>query len=101
MVCGVVRSAYTAPCRWYPDGPVGGIRFYFAKGNALWLPMKTVFWPYSQVREIINVSKPGEITGKGLRKWDRGDNWNGLDGVHYEGSEADFAGEGIDPTITP
>lgn len=97
MVCGVTRSCYTAPCRFYHDAPIGKIRFYFAKEGALWLPFPTVFWPYSQSLELENLDLPGEITGKGLRVWNRGDNVNNLAGMHYEGTPADFLGEGIDP----
>lgn len=97
MVVGFLRSCYTAPCRWYPGGPVGRIRFYFAKEGAEHLPFQTCFHPYSQVLQLENSTLPGEITGPGLRKWDRGDNFNDLAGDHYEGTPADFAGLGISP----
>lgn len=97
MVTGVARSCYTAPCRWYANGPVGAIRYYFAKPGALFLPLKTCFHPYSQILQYSNTSLQGEITGRGLRKWDRGENVNDLAGTHYEGTPADFLGEGMPP----
>jgi hypothetical protein len=97
MVCGYIRSAYTAPCRWYPGGPVGRIRWYFTKPTAQNLPVPTVFWPYSMELDHENRDGVGEITGKGLRVYDRGVNVNELPGDHYEGTPDDFAGNGIDP----
>jgi hypothetical protein len=98
MVVGMLRSCYTAPCRWYENGPVGLIRFYRASADAAILPVPTVFWPYSQLLELHNRSDPGELTGPGLRRWDRGENFNSLDGDHYEGTAEDFAGNGILPS---
>lgn len=97
MIVGVLRSCYSAPCRWYPGGPLGRIRFFFADADAQPLPYKTVFHPYSQVLQLDNTADPGEITGQGLRRWDRGENFNNLNGHHCEGTAADFAGLGIDP----
>ncbi len=57
----------------------------------------TCFWPYNQVLEYQNSSLPGEITGQGLRTYDKGVNTNDLDGTHYEGTEEDFAGNGTPP----
>jgi hypothetical protein len=97
MIVGVAQRCYTAPCRWYPGGPIGTIRYYWANPGASVLPFNTVFWPYQPVMQIENSIYPGEITGRGLRKWDNGKNLNNLPGTHYEGSAADFAGNGVSP----
>lgn len=97
MIVGMVRNCYTAPCRWYPGGPVGKIRFYEAEPTASWLPFKTVFWPYNQVLEIENITEPGEITGPGLRRYDKGINVNELPGTGFIGTREDFAGISVNP----
>jgi len=61
------------------------------------LPFPTVFWPYQYIGQIENVSEPGEITGRGLRRWDDGENRNDLAGLHYEGTPDDFMGLGVSP----
>lgn len=98
MVVGMVRSFYRAPCRWYPNGPIGEIRFYEAAPGAAWFMEPTVFHPYSQVLQLENHHFPGEITGKGLRIWDAGVNTNNLPGDHYEGTPEDFIGCGTPPS---
>jgi hypothetical protein len=90
MVVGMVRSFYKAPCRWYPGGPIGEIRFYEALPTASWFMDHTVFHPYSQVLQLENKAMPGEITGHGLRIWDAGVNTNQTPGDHYEGTLDDF-----------
>ena len=96
MIVGCLRSCYTAPCRWYPGGPIGRIRFYFARPGAQVFPLRNIFHPYSQVKQLVN-SGVGEITGPGLRVYDKGRNRSNLDGTHYEGTPADFLGEGTPP----
>jgi hypothetical protein len=98
MIVGHLRSCYQAPCRWYQNGPVGRIRYYFADPEALFLPYPTVFWPYSQVLQLENAYDPGEITGYRYRAYDKGQNFNLLQGNHAEGSAEDFAGEAPSPT---
>jgi hypothetical protein len=95
MICGVTRTCYSAPCRWYPGGPIGRIRWYRCDANAKPLPFPTVFWPYNQVLDLTNTTDTGEITGRGLRVYDKGTNFNALQGDHYEGTAADFAGLGV------
>lgn len=94
MICGVTRTCYSAPCRWYPNGPIGRIRWYRCQHDAQPLPFPTVFWPYNQVLDLTNTTGTGEITGRGLRVYDKGQNFNNLPGDHYEGAAADFAGNG-------
>lgn len=76
---------------------MGKIRFYFAKEGAQWFPHKTCFHPYSQYLQLSNETHPGEITGRGFRVWNRGDNTNDLAGDHFEGTPADFIGQGVPP----
>lgn len=98
MIVGFAQRCYEAPCRWYPGGPVGRIRFYWAKDGALPLPYSpTVFWPYQFLTQLENRADTGEITGKGLRRWYNGVNVNNLPGDHCEGTAEDFAGLGTNP----
>lgn len=89
---GVVRSCYQRACRWYRNGPVGRIRYYFVPESNPVLWHRTVFWPYSQDLAIENDGPPGEQT-PAARRWDRGDREPLHDGTHPTGTAADFAGE--------
>lgn len=93
---GVVRAAYSRVCQWYVNGPLGRIRYYFVPETNKVLPYKTVFWPYSQVLDLQNLTQTGERPAAGYR-WDRGVPTHWLDGSHPHGTEQDFMGTSAVP----
>lgn len=96
--CGAIvewiRTAYSAPCQWYPGGPVGRIRWYFVPETNAHFDAATVFWPYSQELQLDNPDQPGERTGKVNRPFYRGTNrFPSRDGSHVHGDLIYFDGE--------
>lgn len=96
-VVGVVRSAYDAPCRWYPSGPTGRIVYYFVPDTNPILQGPNVFHPYSQLLWNLAPGDTGEIVPQS-RHWRRGNSLTDPipDGPPC-GTEADFGGRGIPP----
>jgi len=99
LAVGAVRSAYARPCRWYPAGGVGVIRYFIVPERHGFLDLPTVFWPYTQDFSLRNTTRSGELTNP--YKWNRGIRHRGLDLMSH-GTAADFLGQGLpafDPTI--
>jgi hypothetical protein len=106
-IVGVVRSDYARATKWYVDGPIGRIRYYFVPKTNHLLPYRTRFWPYSQDLLIKNTARSCEAgpplepplypdTGEHTpdrREWIRGDDYLGRDGRSPHGTAQDFAGE--------
>jgi hypothetical protein len=95
---GFVRSAYERSCRWYVDGPVGRISYYFVPPTNKYLKGVMKFFPYSQYEpDLYNVDDPGEITTS-PRFYSKGNNPNPLNlGDSPCGDVSDFAGESLTP----
>lgn len=88
---GVARSCYTAPARFYVDGPVGKIRYFFAPPGAAVYTAPQVFHPLSQILQFKPTDGVGELCPS-KRPWSNGATpmLAGGDAVH--GTADDFAG---------
>lgn len=89
-----MSRCYDALCRWYPDGPVGWIRFYRVPETNHHLTTANRFWPFTQKAEIRNTDTGEQvIEGRILRRYYNGANpFPELDGSHPCGTEDDFLG---------
>lgn len=95
----VLRSCYSRPCRFYRDQTIPTrIVWFFADAGALPLGKGTVFWPYSQVKDVANVHDGiGEDTSAPIR-WRNGSKpWPTLTGTHSEGTIDDYLGRSNAP----
>jgi len=91
MVMDWVRSCYTAPMRFGPNGPVVRVRWFFAAPNAKDFPGHHVFGSLNYAREKRDYEGLGEFTFKD-RVWDRGERPPGMDGQHFCGTPLQFEG---------
>lgn len=97
----MVRSCYSVDCRFYVDGPVSRIRYYFVPPTNAILTSLNRFFPSTEFgNEVDNGANPGEL--KTRRQYDRGTNeLPELDGSHPAGSPTDFAGLSLWPGAPP
>lgn len=96
MVVGFLRKGktYRAPCRWYPDGPIGTIEYYVAAPGAAYLTGDHIFFPVGFYDRTGDDADVGELTGEGhVRVIDGGIEPATEPGVGYTGLAADFRGE--------
>lgn len=97
--CGAIvdfmQRCYDAPVRWYKNGPLGWIRYYFVPDTNRMLTLPNVFWPYTQKAQIRNEDTAEQvIEGRILRRYYNGRNpYPTLDGSHICGTERDFLGQ--------
>lgn len=97
QVVGCCHTCYYAPCRWYVDGPVMGIRFYrTAPGTPLYLG-QCRFGPKISEPGYVNGPRTGEITSNprdANRPWYNGANQvAGRDGTHPAITPQEAAGQ--------
>jgi len=91
MVCGVSKHGYETAARYYIDGPIGRIRYFFADPSAKWYMGPQLFWVWEQQKQIVNTTEPGELRHLYYRKT-KGENWLNLKGRHFEGRPSAIAG---------
>ena len=96
MVTDWVHACYDYDCIFYPGQRVPTrIRFYWASPGALPLPVRSIFTATYAIREF-TTNPPVGLQTKGYRKWTNGlCSLTGLPGNHYEGTAADYMGQGI------
>lgn len=87
-------KCYRAPCRWYPDGPIGTIEYYYAKPNAQYYSGEHIFFPLGFFGSDGQGGDVGELTGPGIKR----EYWSGElaeagAGFHATGTADDFMGE--------
>ena len=91
-VVGVARSCLEMPCRFYVGAAPQGIHFYWAKPGAVALPIKNIFWPSYENREITNGPRTGIITPPHRSQWEEGFEIGDAPGTGYTGTQNDFLG---------
>lgn len=93
MVVGFLGKGkcYRAPCRWYADGPIGTIEYYYAEPDAKYFLGDHVFFPLGAFgADGVEGGDVGELTGQRVY-------YNGVfndrpAGVGYAGELSDFTG---------
>lgn len=88
-------KTYRAPCRWYPDGPVGTIEYYVAAPGAKYYEGEHIFFPLGFWAKDGIGGDVGELTnGEDYkREIDAKIAPATEPGIAYSGSVADFRGE--------
>jgi hypothetical protein len=94
MIVGFLRqgSLYRAPCRWYPDGPIGEIEYYYAEPDAKWYDGTQIFFPQNFFKGSENTGV-GELTDQGPRDFRQQRLTPPCPGQWAVGTVADFNGE--------
>ncbi len=92
-----LRSCYEVNAQQYIDGPVRGVRYYFATAGADVIQFPTVFWGLRRVKEITPFSGPGERVGSGQWVYSLGMSWGVAPGDHVTGTPLEFLGQASIP----
>lgn len=88
---GVIRSAYTAWVRFYPDQALTKIKWYFCDPSNPWFMDENLFYPWKEYKQFENTDGLGEITTL-PRPWSNGADTGELDGSFINGDPLGFAG---------
>lgn len=92
-VTGVGRRSFVVQCRFYPDGPVQWVHYYWAKPTATVFPLPHIFWGRFRDEDLYNTYGVGELTGNARRWWVPGNEYGNAPGDHFSGPELGFRGE--------
>lgn len=96
MIFGYARSCYSLPCRFYVNGTVQRIQWYFAPEGAKVYTEPTIFNPGSQELQYRHTSGVGELWTEKSR-YSKGATIDGVDGQMAHGTRNDFLGLSMDP----
>lgn len=100
--CGAIvdyaRTCYEAPVQFYTDGGLSRLRYYVVPETNARMLGPTIFWPYENLLQLVNLSGTGERTGKANRTYYLGGNRDASrDGADVHGELSFFFGLGIQP----